>query len=201
MTMRTLWKIATATGLALSLAGCVDVAVDVALTSPTTAEATLTQTMVADFYAMKGMSEDPEQQSAADVFCQEGELTENADGSSATCIISEAGAFADLDLGQQEGGITFTNAGDGLVRIAMATEALSEEISGGEPLDAETASLAEAIFIGRTFILSFSGAEVTDTNMTLSDDGTSATQSIPIIDIIKGEVELPQEFYAVVRAP
>ncbi|NGP16874.1 hypothetical protein [Devosia aurantiaca] len=155
--------------------------------------------MVADFYAMKGMSEDPEQQSAADVFCQEGDLTENADGS-ATCIISEVGAFADLDLGQQEGGITFSPAGDGLVRIAMATEALSEEISGGEPLDAETASLAEAIFIGRTFTLSFSGAEITDTNMTLSEDATIATKSLPIIDIIKGEIELPQEFYAVVRA-
>ena len=200
MTFRTLTRTLFGAALAMTLAGCVDVAVDVELDSLATATATLTQVMTSDFYAMKGMSAEEAEAMPADAFCSEGELTENNDGS-ATCTIVEQGAFADLDLGQDQGGVTFTPAGTGLVRIALATADLQAEIGEGEPLDAEMQQLVEAFFTGRTFTLRFAGEEVTDTNMELSEDGSSAGQTISLVDLVNGEADLPDEFYAVVRAP
>ena len=52
MRLITMGKLTLGLLLAGALAGCLDVKVDVALTSTTTAEATVTQTMGADFYAM-----------------------------------------------------------------------------------------------------------------------------------------------------
>jgi hypothetical protein len=37
--------------------------------------------------------------------------------------------------------------------------------------------------------------------MTLAGDGKSAEQVIPFLDLINGTAELPDELYAVVRAP
>src|SRR5690606_31814776 len=112
--------------LAAGLAGCIDVNVEVAITSPTTARATMTQAMGADVYAMMKMSEE-ESGNSAESFCAEGTLTENADGS-ATCVLVEEGKFAELDLGQDEGGMSFTEAGPGLVRVALPTADMQAEL-------------------------------------------------------------------------
>lgn len=190
--------VATA-ALATALTGCIDVSVDVAVTSTETARATMTQTMGADFYAMVKMSAESGE-SEEDGFCDEGTLTENADGG-ATCVMTEEGAFADLDLGQDEGGMTFTAAGPGLVRVALPTADMKAELGADEEMDAETKAMAEAFFTDRTLSVSVSGAEVVETNMTLSSDRKSASQAIPMLDLINGTVELPEELFAVVRAP
>lgn len=192
-------KLAGVTALALSLSACVDVNIDVALTSSTTARATMTQTMSADLYAMVKMSAE-QAETEEPGFCEEGEMTENADGS-ATCSIVEEGAFADLDLGQDEGGMSFTDAGPGLVRIALATAALTTELGIDDEMDEETKAMVEAFFEGHNITVSFAGIDVTDTNMTKSADGKSASQVIPMLDLINGTLDLPAELYAVVRAP
>ncbi|WIY52958.1 hypothetical protein O9Z70_16165 [Devosia sp. YIM 151766] len=192
-------KLAGVTLLTLGLAACVDVDIDVALTSQTTARATMTQTMGAELYAMVKMGAESEDSDESG-FCDDGVLSENADGS-ATCSMTEEGPFADLDLGQEEGGMRFTEAGPGLVRIALPTEDMKAEMGLDEDLDEDTMQMVVAFFEGHNITVSFSGAEVVDTNMNRAADGRSASQAIPMLDLINGTLDLPDELYAVVRAP
>jgi hypothetical protein len=185
--------------LALTLVGCMDMSVDVALTGPTTATATLTQTLVADFNAMRRMGDTPEQQTAADYFCVSGALTQNADGSATCAEVIEVSFGTGETLG--DGGISFAEVGQGVVRIAMSTKALRDEVEANDPLVGEVAGMAEAMFRGRTFTVRFSGAEVVETNMTLSQDRRSAQTVVPFVDLVKATAKLPEEFFAVVRVP
>lgn len=199
MSVKFLGKLAATGLLAAGLAGCIDVNIEVAITSPTTAKATMTQVMGADIYAMVKMSAESGD-SGEDGFCAEGTLTENSDGS-ATCTIVEEGPFADLDLGQDEGGMTFTAAGPGLVRVALPTADMQAELGTDDDMDEETRQMVEAFFEGRSMTIAISGAEVVETNMTLSADRTRAEQVIDMLDLINGAANLPAELFAVVRAP
>ncbi|WP_297102922.1 hypothetical protein [uncultured Devosia sp.] len=199
MSVKLFGKLATAVLLAAGLTGCIDVTVDVAITSATTAKATMTQVMGADVYSMVKMSAESGEDDA-DSFCAEGTLTENADGS-ATCTIVEEGNFADLDLGQNEGGMSFSEAGPGLVRVALPTADMQAELGAEDDMDEQTRQMVEAFFEGRTMTIAVSGAEIVDTNMTLSADKTRAEQVIDMLDLINGAADLPDELFAVVRAP
>lgn len=199
MSVKLLGKLAATVLLAAGLAGCIDINIEVAITSPTTAKATMTQIMGADVYSMVKMSAEGES-AGEDSFCAEGSLTENADGS-ATCIIVEEGNFADLDLGQDEGGMTFTEAGPGLVRVALPTADMQSELGAEDEMDEQTRQMVEAFFADRTMTIVIAGAEIVDTNMTLSADRKRAEQVIPMLDLINGAAGLPEELYAVVRAP
>ena len=126
MSVKLLGKLAATALLAAGLVGCIDVNIEVAITSPTTAKATMTQVMGADVYAMVKMSAEGEA-SSEDSFCAEGELTENADGS-ATCTIIEEGEFSALDLGQEDGGMTFTEVSPGVIRVALPTADMQAEL-------------------------------------------------------------------------
>ena len=199
MSVKFLGKLAATALLAAGLSGCIDVNIEVAITSPTTAKATMTQVMGADVYAMVKMGAEGEGASE-DSFCAEGELTENADGS-ATCTITEEGAFADLDLGQDEGRMTFTEAGPGLVRVALPTADMQAELGAQDEMDEETRQMVEAFFEGRTMTIAISGAEIVESNMTISADKTKAEQVIDMLALINGAADLPDEIFAVVRAP
>ena len=199
MGLQSIAKLGAVLMLGASLAGCIDATVDVEITSETTAKATLTQVMGADFYGMVKMSGE-EGEPTADSFCSEGDLTEHADGS-ATCLIVEEGTFAELAaIEGEENALSFTSAGPGLVRIALPTAELTAELGADDEMDAETKQMVEAFFTGHTVTIRFSGAEITDTNMDLSTDKTSAETELPFLDLINGTVDLPDELYAVVRA-
>lgn len=199
MSVKLLGKLAATALLAAGLSGCIDVDIDVAVTSPSTARATMTQVMGADVYSMMKMGAEGEG-TDAESFCAEGTLTENSDGG-ATCTIVEEGNFADLDLGQDEGGMTFTEAGPGLVRVALPTADMQAELGAEDEMDDETKQMVEAFFAGRMLTIAVSGAEVVETNMTLSADRTRAEYIIPMLDLINGAAGLPDELFAVVRAP
>jgi hypothetical protein len=201
MSIATTTKFAAVMLLGSALAGCLDADVDIALTSDTTARVTMTQVMGAEFYSMLKLSNaEAEAGAAGDEFCVEGELTEGDDGS-ATCIIVEEGPFADLEMGDAEEAISFTPAGPGLVRIALPTAEMRAEIGVDDELDAETRQMVEAFFTGHAVTVRFSGAEITDTNMVLSADRRSAEQVIAFTELLGGTLDLPEELYAVVRAP
>lgn len=201
MSIASITKFAAVVLLGTALTGCLDAEVDVALTSDATARITMTQVMGAEFYSMLKLSnEEAEAGEGEDEFCAEGELTEAEDGS-ATCIIVEEGPFADLAMDDAEQALTFTPAGPGLVRIALPTAEMRAEMGVDDELDAETRQMVEAFFTGHAVTVRFSGAEITDTNMTLAADRRSAEQVIPFLDLINGTLELPDELYAVVRAP
>jgi hypothetical protein len=201
MSIATITKFAAVMLLGSALTGCLDAEVDIALTSDTTARVTMTQVMGAEFYSMLKLSnEEAEAGEAADEFCAEGELSEGDDGS-ATCIIVAEGPFADLDMDDAEEAISFTPAGPGRVRIALPTAEMRAEIGVDDELDAETRQMVEAFFAGHAVTVRFSGAEITDTNMTLSADRRSAEQVIAFTELLGGTLDLPEELYAVVRAP
>lgn len=186
--------------MAMGLSACIDVSIDVEITSPTTARATMTQVMGADFYAMVNMSEESGEMDEGSFCGDEGTLTENADGSG-TCTMVEEGPFDSLDLGQEAGGITFAAAGPGLVRVALPTDEMMEGMDAEEDMDEESRQMMEAFFAGRTITIGISGAQVVETNMTLSGDGRRAEQVIPLLDLVNGTADLPDELFAVVRAP
>jgi hypothetical protein len=75
---------------------------------------------------------------------------------------------------------------------------MAEEVSGEEELDAETRQMMEAFFSGHTITIQVSGREVVETNMDVVDG--KAQKVVPILDLINGTAELPDELYAVVRA-
>ncbi len=106
MGLNRIGRLAAMLALAGALAGCIDARVDIALTSETTAKAVMTQDMGADFYAMLKMGEESGEGNS-ESFCDDGTLTENADGS-ATCVLSEEGPFASLAAATGEGALTFT---------------------------------------------------------------------------------------------
>lgn len=198
MGLKLIGKLAATLLLGGTLAGCIDASVDVEVTSETNAKVTMTQVMSAEFYALVQQSKEEAGASSEDDFCADGALTENADGS-ATCVVSEEGAFADLAFGDDSEAVTFTAAGPGLVRVALPTQDLRSAINAEDDMDEESMQMIEAFFAGHSMTLRFSGVEVTDTNMTLSNDKASAETVIPFVDLFKGNVDLPDEIYAVVR--
>jgi hypothetical protein len=191
-------RIAGALALTMGLAACVDMTEDLTVTSDTTAKATMTMTMGSDIYAMLKTA-DTQQSKDSEKFCsKEGEkLTENSDGS-ATCASSTEGSFDDLKFDEGGSKPTFTLVSPGTVRVALQTKGLMGNLGSDDTTDASTKQMMQQMFANHFLTLSFGGTSVTDTNMTKSDDGKSASIKIPFTDLINGTAKLPDELYAVV---
>ena len=202
MLIKALGKLVAVFALGAMLTGCIDADVDIELTSATTARATITQVMGADFYTMVKMNAEEmgDDLPADERFCAKGTLTENADGT-ASCVVEEQGPFRRLTLGAKAKTVRFTPAGPSLVRLSLPTNSMKGEIGANESMDEETQKMVEAFFAGRGVTIRFGGLEVTDTNMKLSADGRSAEKKIMFLDLLRGKADLPAEFYAVVRVP
>ena len=198
MTLQNLSKLAAGLALTAGLAGCVDATVDVDVLSETTARATMTQVMGSEFYSMVKQAQEADQ--TEQDFCEEGELTESGDGS-ATCVVAHEGTFDELELGEEgdEDAVRFTSEGPGLVRVAFPTAGMTDEVTDGEELDAQSRAMLEGFFEGHNITLNISGNEIVESNMTVSDDHRSAEIVIPFVELINGEAELPEELYAIVK--
>ncbi|WDR02107.1 hypothetical protein PSQ19_15755 [Devosia algicola] len=200
--MTLLAKLIATAGSLLALAGCVDATVDIDVISPTTAKASMTQIMGAEFFAMiKPDLAKPEPKTGKpgmERFCAKGELVENADGS-ATCNFAERGKFATITLGRAQQRVRFTPLGDNLVRVELSLADIAEEVGAHRWDDEKTRQMNQSLFSGHTCTLRFGGMEVIDTNMTLSPDKRSAEQVVHFLDLINGTTDLPATLYAVVR--
>lgn len=196
MKLALIGRIVGALALTMGLAGCIDMTMDLKVTSDTTAVATITQTMGADIYAMIKSAGD--QASTEDKFCaKDGEtLTENADGS-ASCVSVSEGAFDKLNFDEGGGKPTFTVVSPGVVRVAVATKDMAGDL--GKEDDPQTAEMMKQLFEGHFLTIRFGGMEVTESNMTISDDGTTAEIKIPFLELMNGTAKLPEELYAVVK--
>ena len=189
-------KIAGAIALTVALTGCIDVTMDLQIQSETNGKATMTSTMGKDFYEMMKSSGE----GGTNDFCKADEggvLTENADGS-ATCVEAKEGTFAEITEGG-DGGPTFTVVSPGVVRVSFSTKEMSGEVNkDAGAQDEETKAMLAAFFEGHFITMKVGGKKVTDTNMTLAPDSTSAEVKIAFMDLINGTAELPEEYYAVV---
>jgi hypothetical protein len=206
---RKLGAIATVLVFGASLAGCTDVAIDVEVTSDTTAQLTRSYSMAAEYYANEKKNRenraDGRNYADSNPFCGDAVISENADGS-ATCTDAMEGSFDDVaaDFDQGESAISFVAAGPGLVRVGLDTVKVIAGIHKLAPLDQadeETRAFFDTALAGRTFAIRISGEEIAETNMELSSDRETAEVVVPLLDLLYGRAELPDPLYAVVRAP
>ena len=210
MNISTLAKLAAVFALTGALAGCMDVSTELDIQSETSGKAPTSVTIGAEFYPMiKQMAEAAKASGSTDTatagsdptsdFCQEegDELVENADGSG-TCTSVKEGEFAELT----EGGngpnedAAFTVVSPGVVKVSFKTDQMTSQVTEGQ--DAQQMEMMKAYFTGHNATIRIKGKKVTDTNMTLSSDGTSAEIVIPFSSLFDGSAQLPPELYAVV---
>lgn len=197
MKFATIGRIAGVLAMTMGLAACVDMTEELAVTSDTTAKATMTMQMGADIYTMM-KSADTANAKDDDKFCgKEGEtLTENADGS-ATCVATSEGTFDQLKFDEGDSKPTFTAVSPGVVRVAFPTKDMAGDL--GKDSDPQTAAMMKQMFDGHYVTLRITGRQITESNMTINGDKTAAEMKIAFLDLINGTAKLPDELYAVVQ--
>lgn len=207
MNFRILGRLAGVLAVTAGLAGCMDVEAEIEVLSATTGKATTSMTIGADFYPMiKQMSEAGGEGVKSEPFCAKDgeELTENEDGS-ATCVTTKEGELATLAEGEDGGpseDASFTEVSPGVIRVAFKTSDMKSQVAegagGGSAEDAQAMAMIKPYFEGHTISITIKGKKITETNMTASDDGTSATTEIPFNDLLDGKATVPDELYAIV---
>ncbi|HVX73698.1 MAG TPA: hypothetical protein VHB19_12895 [Devosia sp.] len=197
MKFATIGRIAGVLAMTMGLAACVDMTEELAVTSDTTAKATMTMQMGADIYTMM-KSADTANTKDDDKFCgKEGEtLTENADGS-ATCVATSEGTFDQLKFDEGDSKPTFTVVSPGVVRVAFPTKDMAGDL--GKDSDPQTAAMMKQMFDGHYVTLRITGRQISESNMTINGDKTAAEMKIAFLDLINGTAKLPDELYAVVQ--
>lgn len=173
------------------LAACFDA--ELSIDFPAENEAVATMVMVAspEFYAMAASGDEP--------FC-DGEETLNEAGDH-VCTETVSGTIDEVvndpDIGE---GMTIERRVGGLIYVAFDLSDLTEDISPPEEEGSEEMiNMMRAAFEGHSITLRLSGAEVIETNGTISDDGTTATYAIPLGILFDGTAELPATFNALIR--
>ena len=198
MNLKILGRLAGVLALTAGLAGCIDMTAELEVTSDTGGKATTIMTMGKEFYPMlKQMADSPDAKTQ-DQFCRDkGDvLVENADGS-ATCTSVKEGEFATLTASDSPTeDATFTVVSPGVVRVAFKTDGMAGQVTKDQ--DEQTAAMMKQYFEGHTATIRVKGKKITDTNMTLSADGTSSELVIPFTELFDGTAKLPPELYAVV---
>lgn len=177
----------------LPLAACFDVEMSVAFPDADNAEGTMVMTASPEFYAMTS--------SSGEGFC-EGEDIALEDGSH-TCTETFAGTIdeilADPDMGE---GMTIERRDGGLVYIAFDLGDLTEDIAPPEEEGQEGGEMVEmmkASFIGHMIAINISGAEIVETNGTVSEDGKTARYEIPLEILLDPATQLPETFNTLLK--
>jgi hypothetical protein len=197
MTSIKLAKLAIVAAAAAALAGCVDLSFDVDVLGDNSAKATMVTSMDKALY-------DQSKDANASGFCDTGTL--DVGDKVVTCTEVHEGTFADVFPAQadnpsgNEPQPSITSEGNGLYRVSFPTGSLKDQFSGSSGNDEQMIAMMKQMFTGHMISMTVHGSEVTDTNMTKSDDGRSATFSISFDDLFAGAGDVPDEAYAVVRS-
>ena len=178
------------------LAGCFDVDATIAITGDDQAEMNMQMTIGADLVAMMaGSGEDP---------CED-MVREDQDDGSVICTENKSGSIeelmADPDMGE---GLIIEKRPGGLYYVAFELDDLTGEMGlGDDDMSAEEQAqmmaMMGSMFEGHSMVLNIAGAEVVETNGTISDDGKTATYEIPLTKLLDAEATLPETFNALVK--
>jgi len=181
-----------AVGLAVALAGCIDMDMDTAVLGPDEARLSGYMQVNRDMVDMMGGAEE---------FCpaDEGgtiEMTETH----ARCNMLIEGTFADVFAENDDGSPspTATDLGDGTVRIVFPMGDMTADMDE-MTADPQMAAMFRPMFEGHSITISVSGAEIVSTNGTLSDDGRKASVSINLVELFDEQPDIPEMFESVVR--
>lgn len=174
----------------LPLAACFDVDMSIAFKDENNAEATMVMKASPEFYAMMSSSEEE--------FCgEDGVETANEDGSH-TCTETFSGTVDEIlndpDMGE---GMTIERRDGGQIYVAFDLGDLTEEVVPPAEEGAEAEQMKQmmlAAFVGHKIAINVSGAEIIETNGTVSDDGKTASFEIPLERLIEQSEPLPESF-------
>jgi hypothetical protein len=180
-------------GFILPLAACFDVDMSFDFVDDNAVEGTMVMTASPEFYAMTTSSDEP--------FC-EGEEATLEDGSH-TCTETVSGTIDEVlnnpDMGE---GMTIERRDGGLLYVAFDLGDLTSDVAppeeDGEDSE-EMKNMMMAAFMGHAISINVSGAEIVETNGTISEDGTTATFEIPLESLLDEETELPAAFETVLK--
>lgn len=177
----------------LPLTACFDVDMSLAFVDDDTVEGTMVMTASAEFYAMASSSDEP--------FC-DGVDEAHEDGSH-TCTETFSGTIDEVlndpDMGE---GMSIERRDGGLIFVAFDLGDLTEDVAPSDdegPEAEEMKDMMAAAFVGHAITINLSGAEIVETNGTMSDDGTTATLTIPLESLFAEETDLPETFETLLR--
>lgn len=194
MTFAPIARLAGISILALSLAGCMDVAMTVDIQSETDAEATVVTSMQADMVELMNA----QAAETGEEFCAEGEIIERGD--IVDCVVAQSGPFAELDFDAEDGqGPLIEAIGNGQVRVSFPTGDITDSLAdsmGGEQ-DPQMMAMITQMFEGHAITLTVTGGEIVDTNMEV--EGQTASFELPFTALFEGTIELPEELFAIVQ--
>ena len=189
-------RLSGAAALALSLAACMDISMEVEVLSQTEAKGTMATTVGADIYQMLAAQQT---ETDDDGFCDEGELVETPE--TVSCVVTSSGPFDEFEMGDDGESPTIEAIGGGQVRVSFPLGGLADEIGEGLGAgeDPETLAMMASMFEGNSITMTVSGGPILDTNMELAADGNSASLTILFTELLTGDIDLPEEAYAVVQ--
>lgn len=179
-----------AIGAALTLAGCIDVDINTEILGDDQARVTGYMQVQAGMLDMMG---------GADGFCNEDEGTLEMTGTHARCNLMVEGDFAEVfEDGSGDPAPTAEALGDGTVRVTFPIGAWMADADEMRE-DPQMLAMVRPMLEGHNFTFRVSGQEVLSSNGEISADGTTASFTLPLIQILDEDAELPDSFEAVVR--
>lgn len=188
-------RLSGAAALAFSLAACMDISMEVEVLSQSEAKGTMATTVGTDIYQMLAA----QQTEGEDGFCDDGELVETPE--TVSCVVTSSGPFEEFEMGDDGESPTIEAIGGGQVRVSFPLAGLADEIGEGVGAgeDPETLAMMASMFEGAQITMTISGGPILDTNMELAADGNSAGLTIMFTELLTGDIDLPEEAYAVVQ--
>lgn len=185
------WIKAGVAALALALAGCINVDMEIAVTGPDQATASGFVEMDRMFHDMAGDDSG---------FCDPDEggtlvLTDTA----VRCEMNMQGTFAELfpEDGDDEQP-RLTDLGNGTVRVEVPMGGFGGEL-GAESQDPQMLAMLRPMFEGRSIVFRVRGREVVSSNGVISADGRVATLSVPLVSLLDPSATVPDPFETIVR--
>jgi len=183
---------ATFLGAALALSGCIDVDLDTRILGPDEANVSGFMTIERAMLDMMG---------GPDEFCpaDEGGTLDLAEAT-ARCNLERTGSFAEIFEPDPEGAPSPTaeDLGDGTVRVSFPLGAMTADTDEMRS-DPGMVAMFMPMLEGHTITMRVSGAQIVSSNGTISADGTSASISFGLADLLQEDFEVPEVFETVVR--
>lgn len=175
-------------GAALALAGCFDMEMDTTILGPDEVRLSGFMQVNRDMLDMMG---------GADEFCDEEDGELELTDTHARCNFLAEGTVEEVFEGDEDAP-TIVDLGDGTVRVTIKMDEFTGEMD--EMIeDPAAAAMFRPMMEGHGMTFRITGAEIISTNGTISDDGTSASISFGLTDMLDEDHGIPEIFEAVVR--
>lgn len=174
------------------LAACFDAEMTLSFPDENTAEGTMVMIASQEFYDMSSSSGEP--------FCEGGTEAVLDDGSH-SCTETFSGtideALNNPDLGE---GMSIERRDGGLLFVSFDLGEITGDLPGPEEAGGEEMmAMMAASFEGHAITMNIAGAEILETNGSISQDGATASFAIPLDKMMLGEVDLPGSFDVLLR--